>query len=52
MRGAREVAIFRQAAPAVVLLKTKDGSGSGVILENGSVLTNRHVVEGIGAVHC
>ena len=49
-RGAREVAIFRQAAPAVVLLKTKEASGSGIILQNGMVLTNRHVVEGVGAV--
>jgi S1-C subfamily serine protease len=50
MRGAQDVAIFRQAAPAVVLLKTKEGSGSGVVLQNGSVLTNRHVVEGIGVL--
>jgi S1-C subfamily serine protease len=34
----------------VVLLKTKERSGSGVVLEDGRVLTNRHVVEGIGAV--
>jgi S1-C subfamily serine protease len=50
MRGAQDIAIFRQAAPAVVLLKTKEGSGSGVVLQNGTVLTNRHVVEGIGVV--
>ena len=50
MRGAQDIAVFRQASPAVVLLKTKEGSGSGVILQNGLVLTNRHVVEGIGAV--
>jgi S1-C subfamily serine protease len=50
MRGARESAIFNQAAPAVVLLKTNEGSGSGIILQNGSILTNRHVVEGVGAV--
>lgn len=49
-RGAREIAIFRQAAPAVVLLKTKEASGSGIILQNGLVLTNRHIVAGIGAV--
>jgi S1-C subfamily serine protease len=49
-RGARESAIFTQAAPAVVLLKTNEGSGSGIILQNGSILTNRHVVEGVGAV--
>jgi len=50
-RGAQDIAVFRQASPAVVLLKTKEGSGSGVILQNGLVLTNRHVVEGIGSVH-
>src|SRR5258708_23133431 len=50
LRGAREIGIYRQAAPAVVLLKTKDGRGSGVVLENGLVVTNRHVVEGVGFV--
>ena len=49
-RGAQETAVYRNAAPAVVLLKTNDGFGSGVILENGLILTNRHVVEGVGAV--
>jgi S1-C subfamily serine protease len=50
MRGPREIAIFRQAAPAVVLLKTREASGSGVVLQSGLILTNRHVVEGIGTV--
>lgn len=50
MRGAQEIAIYRQAAPAVVLLKTKEGSGSGVVLQNGQIVTNRHVVEGVGVV--
>jgi S1-C subfamily serine protease len=49
-RGPQEIAIFRQAAPAVVLLKTNDGAGSGIVLENGLILTNRHVVEGVGVV--
>src|SRR6266851_6551135 len=40
-RGAQEIAIFRQAAPAVVLLRTKEASGSGVVLQNGLILTNR-----------
>jgi S1-C subfamily serine protease len=48
-RGAKEVALFQRAAPAVVLVKTSDGFGSGVVLENGLILTNRHVVEGVGA---
>jgi S1-C subfamily serine protease len=34
----------------VVWLKTQDGRGSGVVLENGLVVTNRHVVEGVGFV--
>jgi S1-C subfamily serine protease len=50
MRGAQEIAAYRQAAPAVVLLKTKEGSGSGIVLQNGFILTNRHVVEGVGIV--
>ena len=49
-RGAQEISVFRQAAPAVVLILTKHGLGSGVVLENGSIVTNRHVVEGVGAV--
>jgi S1-C subfamily serine protease len=49
-RGAQEIAIYRQAAPAVVLLRTKEGSGSGIVLQNGLILTNRHVVEGVGTV--
>jgi len=50
LRGAREIGIYRQAAPAVVWLKTKESRGSGVVLENGLVVTNRHVVEGVGSV--
>ncbi len=49
-RGAQEIAIYRQAAPAVVLLKTTSGSGSGVVLQGGVIVTNRHVVEGVGRV--
>ncbi|WP_375777822.1 S1C family serine protease [Bradyrhizobium sp. ma5] len=49
-RGAQEIALYKLASPAVVLLKTKDGSGSGVVLPNGMILTNRHVVEGVGSV--
>ncbi len=49
-RGAREIAIYRRGAPAVVLIRTSDSSGSGVILSNGLILTNRHVVEAVGNV--
>ena len=49
-RGAKEIEIYRQAAPAVVLINTKEGLGSGVILQDGRILTNRHVVQGVGIV--
>jgi S1-C subfamily serine protease len=49
-RGAREIAIFREAAPAVVLIQTANSTGSGIILQSGLILTNRHVVEGVGSV--
>jgi S1-C subfamily serine protease len=49
-RGAREIAIYRQAAPAVVLLRTTEASGSGIVLQGGVIVTNRHVVEGVGRV--
>ena len=49
-RGAREIALYRRAAPGVVLIKTQSGSGSGIVLPNGYVVTNRHVVEGVGVV--
>jgi len=45
-RGARNIAIFRDAAPAVVLVVTNDGIGSGSLLDNGTILTNWHVVSG------
>jgi S1-C subfamily serine protease len=45
-RGARNIAIFRDAAPAVVLVVTDDGIGSGSLLDNGTILTNWHVVDG------
>jgi hypothetical protein len=37
---AQEIAAYRQAALAVVLPKTQEGSGSGVVLQNGLILTN------------
>jgi S1-C subfamily serine protease len=46
IRGARNVTIFRDAAPAVVLVVANDGIGSGSLLENGTILTNWHVVSG------
>src|ERR1700730_10518496 len=39
-RTPRDVAVYRDIAPAVVLVVVKDGLGSGSLLENGMILTN------------
>jgi S1-C subfamily serine protease len=44
-RSAGDVILFRQAAPSVVLIRTKDGSGSGSLLQGNVILTGLHVVE-------
>lgn len=44
-RAASSTRIFREAAPAVVLIETRDGMGSGVVVgRDGSIVTNLHVV--------
>lgn len=43
-RGAKEQKIFREAAPAVVLIVTNEGIGSGSLLRDRNILTNAHVV--------
>jgi V8-like Glu-specific endopeptidase len=43
-RGRQDISIFRQAAPAVVLILAKDRSGSGSLLQDNVILTNLHVV--------
>jgi S1-C subfamily serine protease len=43
-RGAREVAIYKAISPAVVLVVTDKGFGSGSIIAGGYILTNWHVV--------
>ena len=43
-RGAQDISLFRNGAPAVVLILTTDGLGSGTLLKNNTILTNRHVV--------
>jgi hypothetical protein len=44
-RGVRDAAIFRNVSPSVVLILSKDGSGSGSIVgTQGQILTNWHVV--------
>jgi S1-C subfamily serine protease len=49
-RGSHDVAIFREISPSVVLVATNDGLGSGSIVEDGSILTNWHVVRGYNQV--
>ena len=44
-RGAPDISLFRNVAPSVVLIWTKDGAlGSGSLLKDNTILTNRHVV--------
>jgi S1-C subfamily serine protease len=43
-RGPRDVSLFRDAAPSVVLIQTNDGIGSGSLLKDNTILTNLHVV--------
>jgi S1-C subfamily serine protease len=45
-RGAREVALFRQWSPGVVLVAVEDGLGSGAVIDkaNRLAITNKHVV--------
>jgi S1-C subfamily serine protease len=46
-RGAREIGLYRMAAPSVVLIVTFDQKlGSGSYLGDGRILTNWHVVGG------
>lgn len=46
-RGAKETQVYQQASPSVVLIVTKDGLGSGVLIDaEGRIVTNLHVVEG------
>lgn len=45
-RGAREEQIYDSLSPAVVLVFTKEGFGSGSLIDpSGAILTNWHVVE-------
>ena len=43
-RGAQDISLFRNAAPSVVLVRTKNGFGTGSLLKDNTILTNRHVV--------
>lgn len=53
VRGANEVSLYRENAPAVVLVVTEEGgSGSGTIIDDAAhVLTNWHVVAGYSEVY-
>lgn len=45
MRGAASIKVYRRAAPAVVLVVSESGIGSGSLLNaRGDILTNWHVV--------
>jgi S1-C subfamily serine protease len=40
-----DVALFREVAPSVVLIRTKDESGTGSLLKDNVILTSLHVVD-------
>ena len=47
MRSAKDAQIYRSVSPGVVLIVTKEGFGSGSLLDtSGDILTNWHVVKG------
>lgn len=51
LRGSKEAGLYARLSPAVVLIVTEDGLGSGtVIAEDGHILTNWHVVKGYDTV--
>jgi S1-C subfamily serine protease len=51
LRGAREVAIYAQVSPSVVLVLNGDSLGSGTLIaESGLIVTNYHVVQGAKSV--
>jgi hypothetical protein len=52
IRSARDIAVYRDVSPAVVLVVTNEGFGSGsLLLENNTILTNWHVVKGYRQVN-
>jgi S1-C subfamily serine protease len=44
-RGAQDITLFREDAPSVVLIMTKEGLGSGSLLKDNVILTNFHVID-------
>lgn len=52
-RGVGGITVYKKAAPAVVLVVTNEGTGTGPILDNVGhllTLTNWHVVQGYDRV--
>src|SRR5439155_21271541 len=44
-RGEKEAEVYRKSSPAVVMVLTKEGFGSGALLDReGHVITNAHVI--------
>lgn len=41
-------AVFRSVSPSVVVIRANERQGSGVVVGQGMVVTNRHVVQGSG----
>ena len=51
-RGVGGITVYRKASPAVVLVVTNEGTGTGSILDKeGHLLTNWHVVQGYDKVY-
>jgi S1-C subfamily serine protease len=50
MRGAQDIALFREDALSVVLILPKNALGSGSLLQDNVVLTNFHVIDHKGEV--
>lgn len=43
-RGTADVSLFKSVANSVVLIMTKEGFGSGSLLQDNTIITNHHVV--------
>jgi S1-C subfamily serine protease len=51
-RSARDVAIYKNISPSVVLIATDSGLGSGSLIDqSGDIITNLHVVKGFSVVN-
>jgi S1-C subfamily serine protease len=50
-RGGTEVQVYKRWSPAVVLIQTANGFGSGAIInDSGNIITNWHVIDGTPVV--